>query len=111
MKNAWKYHEKFHGNFPWNSAEFSMEFHGIFHAITWNSKEFCATEVDEISLNSMEFHGKLHGISWNCMEFLEFVEFHEIRFRQGMPHLPSTLPLSRRPAEPLQSSRERAQTP
>jgi hypothetical protein len=43
-----------------NAMEFSMEFHRIFHG----------TEVD--------------GISWNSMEFREFMEFDEIRFRQGM---------------------------
>jgi hypothetical protein len=32
----------------------------------------------------MEFHRKFHGIPWNSTEFRDFMEFHGIRFRQGM---------------------------
>jgi hypothetical protein len=36
----------------------------------------------------VEFHGIFHGISWNfswhLMEFHQLTEFHEIRFRQGV---------------------------
>jgi hypothetical protein len=49
-----------------------MEFNGI-HDI----------EVDDISWNSMENIMEFHGILWNSMEFHEFMEFYEIRFRQG----------------------------
>jgi hypothetical protein len=52
---------EFHGiplNFPWNSMEFSMEFHRI------------------MKLRLMEFH----GIPWNSMEFRQLTEFDGIRF-------------------------------
>ena len=38
---------------PWNSMEYSMEFHGSL------------VPPNEISISSMEFHGIFHGIPWN----------------------------------------------
>ena len=38
---------------PWNSMDYSMEFHGTL------------VPPNDISLCSMEFHGTLHGIPWN----------------------------------------------
>ena len=38
---------------PWNSMEYSVEFHGAL------------VPPNEISISSMEFHGIFHGIPWN----------------------------------------------
>ena len=38
---------------PWNSMEYSMEFHGTL------------VPPNDISLSSIEFHGTFHGIPWN----------------------------------------------
>ena len=38
---------------PWNSMEYSMEFHGTNWYFIWRHK------------SSMEFHGIFHGIQWN----------------------------------------------
>ena len=45
-------------HYKWHRC--SMEFHGIFHGIPWNSGA-----AKWISLSSMEFHGTFHGIPWN----------------------------------------------
>jgi hypothetical protein len=60
-KNPSYVYEKFY--------DFSMKFHGI----AWNF----------MKLGLMEFHGIPRKIPWISMEFREFMEFHEIRFRQG----------------------------
>jgi hypothetical protein len=58
MENSMESH-----GIQWNSIKFSIEFHGIFRGIPFNSIEFYESEVDGILWNSMEFHGKFHGIS------------------------------------------------
>jgi hypothetical protein len=48
-----------------------MEFHGIFHGISWNYE----IEVDgipwKIPWNSMEFHEKFHGIEFHGISSID----------------------------------------
>ena len=52
---------------PWNSMEYSMEFHGTL------------VPPNDISLSSMEFHGTFHGIPWHFgAAKWSITEFHGI---------------------------------
>jgi hypothetical protein len=59
--------------------ENSKKFNGIPWKISWKNASKC---VKYFLWDSMEFHGKFHGIQWNSMKFSGiswfFMEFHGI---------------------------------
>jgi hypothetical protein len=81
MKNYMKFFMKIFMENPWNS----MEFHEIFHGISWEKlhekkslnvyEKFCG-----IPWICMEFSMKFHGIPRNFMK-LRLMEFHGIPWK------------------------------
>jgi hypothetical protein len=59
MENSMEFNE-----IPWNSIEFSMEFHGIFHGIPLNLMKLRLMEFHGIQWNSIENSMEFNGIPW-----------------------------------------------